>query len=312
MKSAFIAFMLWFPLGAMAQNTNPLLDSLKAASERLSYYPDSIDLRLRKAAWYVLLEEWQSAKNEYDIVLRHYPANIAALYYRAYCNDRLGRYNFARLDYQNLLTLVPGNFEARLGLALLNEKDKHYTEALDGIIAADGSEIVNSANRTANLDSFEFLFRYNNALMRFNLVLSLGSLAMGASKVEIGGFQENYEMMFSGAKASISAAKSLADALKMRYDNYDFIFEYASGDYDDVMEKYKEFTKSNITSTASTVVDMFTGALADAVGNEEYEFITKVWDTVSESWTLLQSAAKRESLTDEDAEALWNLFDRFT
>ncbi len=186
------------------------------------------------------------------------------------------------------------------------------SEALDGIIAADGSEIVNSANRTANLDSFEFLFRYNNALMRFNLVLSLGSLAMGASKVEIGGFQENYEMMFSGAKASISAAKSLADAFKMRYDNYDFIFEYASGDYDDVMEKYKEFTKSNITSTASTVVDMFTGALADAVGNEEYEFITKVWDTVSDSWTLLQSAAKRESLTDEDAEALWNLFDRFT
>ena len=133
MKSAFIAFMLWFPLGAMAQNTNPLRDSLKAASERLSYYPDSIDLRLRKASWYVLLEEWQSAKNEYDIVLRHYPANIAALYYRAYCNDRLGRYNFARLDYQNLLTIVPGNFEARLGLALLNEKDKHYTEALDGI-----------------------------------------------------------------------------------------------------------------------------------------------------------------------------------
>lgn len=26
-----------------------------------------------------------------------------------------------------------GNFESQLGLALLNEKDKHYTEALDGI-----------------------------------------------------------------------------------------------------------------------------------------------------------------------------------
>ena len=43
------------------------------------------------------------------------------------------RYNFARLDYQNLLVLVPGNFQAQLGLALLNEKDKHYTEAYDGI-----------------------------------------------------------------------------------------------------------------------------------------------------------------------------------
>lgn len=79
------------------------------------------------------LEEWQSAKSEYDIILSHNPVNIAALYYRAYCNDRLGRYDFARLDYQNLLALVPGNFEARLGLALLNEKDRHFTEALDGI-----------------------------------------------------------------------------------------------------------------------------------------------------------------------------------
>lgn len=28
---------------------------------------------------------------------------------------------------------MPGNFQAQLGLALLNEKDKHYTEAYDGI-----------------------------------------------------------------------------------------------------------------------------------------------------------------------------------
>ncbi len=125
--------MLCLSTGAMAQNNNSLRDSLKAASERLSFHPDSIDLRLKKAGWNIQLEEWQNAKIEYDIVLRNEPTNIAALYYRAFCNERLGRYNFARLDYQSVLTLVPGNFEARLGLALLNEKDKHYTEALDGI-----------------------------------------------------------------------------------------------------------------------------------------------------------------------------------
>lgn len=59
--------------------------------------------------------------------------NIAGLFYRAFVNEKLLRYNFARLDYQNLLVLVPGNFQAQLGLALLNEKDKHYTEAYDGI-----------------------------------------------------------------------------------------------------------------------------------------------------------------------------------
>ncbi len=133
MKKSLLALMLWIPLGSMGQTTNPLRDSLKVASDKLSYFPDSVDLRLRKASWYIQLEEWQSAKNEYDFVLRHNPANIAALYYRAYANERLGRYKFSRLDYQNLLTIVPGNFEARLGLALLNEKDKHYTEALDGM-----------------------------------------------------------------------------------------------------------------------------------------------------------------------------------
>lgn len=122
------------PLAATAQATvNPLRDSLRAASETLSFFPDSIDLRLRKAAWNVELGEWQYAKDEYDRVLRRDPQNIAALYYRAYCNDRLNRYSFARLDYNNLLAIVPGHFEARLGLALLNEKDHRYTEALDGI-----------------------------------------------------------------------------------------------------------------------------------------------------------------------------------
>ena len=37
------------------------------------------------------------------------------------------------MDYEHLLYLVPGNFEAQLGLALLNERDNHHTEALDGL-----------------------------------------------------------------------------------------------------------------------------------------------------------------------------------
>lgn len=115
---------------AMSQD-NPLRDSLKVAMETLAYHPDSVDLLLKKAAWNVELEQWQYAKESYDIVLAKEPTNIAALYFRAYANERLNRLNFARLDYENLLTIVPGNFEAQLGLALLNHKDKHYTQAMD-------------------------------------------------------------------------------------------------------------------------------------------------------------------------------------
>jgi len=131
---AVVALGLLLATSVRAQeNRKALRDSLKRAVEVLSYHPDSVDLRLRKAAWNMQLEEWQYAKDEYDWVISHQPDNLAARYYRAYANTQLRRYNFARLDYENVLRVVPGNFDARLGLALLNQKDRHYTEALDGV-----------------------------------------------------------------------------------------------------------------------------------------------------------------------------------
>lgn len=133
-------FLLLFPAWLFlsqpvsAQSSRAALrDSLKMASDVLAFHPDSIDLRLRKAAWNMQLGEWSYAKGEYDAVLAIEPDNLAALYYRAYANVQLRRYNFARLDYENVLRVVPGNFDARLGLALLNQKDKHFTDALDQV-----------------------------------------------------------------------------------------------------------------------------------------------------------------------------------
>ena len=129
-----MALSLLLRLPSLAQEDRKALrDSLKLAMEQLSYHPDSVDLRLRKAAWNMQLGEWQYAKDEYDRVLNHHPDNLAARYYRAYANTQLRRYNFARLDYETVLRVVPGNFDARLGLALLNQKDHHYTEAMDGV-----------------------------------------------------------------------------------------------------------------------------------------------------------------------------------
>lgn len=127
-----VALLLLFSPPSFAQTTS-LRDSLQRAAEQVSFHPDSIDLRLRKAALNVQLEQWQFAKDEYDAVIDLQPRNLTARYFRAYVNEKLHRYNFARLDYEELLRLVPGHFEARLGLALLNQRDQHYTEALDGI-----------------------------------------------------------------------------------------------------------------------------------------------------------------------------------
>ena len=110
-----------------------LRDSLSQASNVLAYHPDSLDLRLRKAKWNILLEEWQYAREEYDYVLNPQPDNVAALFYRAFVNEKQHRYKFARLDLEHLLYVVPGNFEATLGLALLNQKDNRHTEAMNMI-----------------------------------------------------------------------------------------------------------------------------------------------------------------------------------
>lgn len=126
-------FSILLPVNGFAQQREALRDSLKKATEALAYHPDSVDLRLKKAAWNLQLEQWQYAKDEYDRVLSKDQRNIAALYYRAFTNQKLGRYNFARLDYENLLQRVPGHFSALLGLALLNQKDNHHTEALNQI-----------------------------------------------------------------------------------------------------------------------------------------------------------------------------------
>ena len=122
-----------FRYPSLAQSRQQLRDSLAVASERLAFHPDSLALRLEKAAWNVQLEEWQYARDEYDYVLKRDPSNIAALFYRAFVNEKQKRYKFARLDYENLLYIVPGNFEAMLGLALLNQKDSRYTDALNMI-----------------------------------------------------------------------------------------------------------------------------------------------------------------------------------
>ncbi len=106
-------------------------DSLRAAAEEMEKYPHNVDLRLRKAAWNVQLEQWSVAKEEYDRILGQLPDNLSALFYRAFVNEKLHRNSFARLDYEHLLMIVPNHFEARLGLALLNQKDNHLTEAMD-------------------------------------------------------------------------------------------------------------------------------------------------------------------------------------
>lgn len=126
-----IAAAMTMMAAANAQSYEQMRDSLEEAADMVRKFPQNIDLRLRKASWNMLLQQWEYAKSEYDEVLKRDTSNVAALYYRAYTYERMHRYAFARRDYEKMLKIVPGNFNGQLGLALLNQKDMRYTEAMN-------------------------------------------------------------------------------------------------------------------------------------------------------------------------------------
>ena len=57
MRKFILIGMLLFALGISAQSKQQLREELKEATEALSFRPDSIDLRLKKAALNMQLEQ---------------------------------------------------------------------------------------------------------------------------------------------------------------------------------------------------------------------------------------------------------------
>jgi len=94
-------------------------DSLTVLNREIALAPRNTDLRLRKAAVNIQLEQWEYAIEEYSRVLEIDPKNPAAFYYRAYANNHIKRYDKARSDYETFLTIVPKHFEAQIGLAMV-------------------------------------------------------------------------------------------------------------------------------------------------------------------------------------------------
>lgn len=124
----FVA-MSW-QLTAQAQEPN-WRDSLTAINKQIAESSWSTDLHLRKAAINMELKQWQYAVDEYALVLQREPKNPAALFYRAYANTHLRRFDLSRNDLTDLLAIVPTHFEGRLSLAVVLQQLNRKQEALD-------------------------------------------------------------------------------------------------------------------------------------------------------------------------------------
>lgn len=150
----FVAI-LWQLIGlAQTPDSQQWRDSLKVLNKQIATSPWSTGLHLRKAAINLELKQWQYAVDEYAQVLQHEPKNPAALFYRAYANTHLRRFDLARNDLSDLLGYLPRHFEARLSLAVVLQQLGRKQDALDELnqtIELHGDSAVAYAAR-ANLE----------------------------------------------------------------------------------------------------------------------------------------------------------------
>jgi tetratricopeptide (TPR) repeat protein len=171
-----------------AQDDNRLWrDSLSVLNEAIRQNPQSTDLRLKKAAVNIEMGQLDYAIEEYGRVLELKPGNPSALYFRAYANTKLRRYQLAVNDYENLLQRIPRHFEARLGLAEVKHLMGRNVEALDEmntVIEMYADSALAYAARAAletELKQYEpALFDWNEALQRQpdNLEFMLSKVAV--------------------------------------------------------------------------------------------------------------------------------------
>ena len=101
--------MLWQST-MQAQDKQRWRDSLTVLNKAIATSPWSTDLHLRKATANLELKQWEYAIDEYALVLQHDPHNPAALFYRAYANTHLRRFDLACNDLNDLLAYLPPHF----------------------------------------------------------------------------------------------------------------------------------------------------------------------------------------------------------
>lgn len=130
-RSLLLLLILANAVAVCGQTPQQWRDSLSVLSRLITQSPQSTDLRLRKAAVNIELDQWEYAVEEYGRVLELDARSLPALYYRAYAHNHLRRYDAARADYERFLSLMPRHFEARFGLAMVLRNLGRRTEVLD-------------------------------------------------------------------------------------------------------------------------------------------------------------------------------------
>ena len=129
--------LLFANLGTVQRLRGQLREALESYTYALNMTPRNVPILLDRAALYLELGESEPARIDYSLVLDIQPDNTEALRMRAYIYTEADDYKSARADYDHLLRLQPADFNGRLGLAMLCQKEGKLKDALailDGMV----------------------------------------------------------------------------------------------------------------------------------------------------------------------------------
>ena len=129
----FLVLLVAGPIGpaARAQTPKEWRDSISVLISQIDKQPRNIALRLKKAEANINLSQFDYAADEYSKVLKIDEHNLAALYFRAYCQTRLRHYDMAKADYEAFLAIQSQHMEAHLGLAHVLQLLGRRVDAVD-------------------------------------------------------------------------------------------------------------------------------------------------------------------------------------
>ena len=148
-------------------------DSLAVLNRQIERSPRNTDLRLKKAAVNIELEQWDYAIEEYGRVLDIEPHNMAALYFRAYAYAHERMPQLAQHDYELFLARSPLHFEARLGLAMVKRQMGRSTDAMDELNMLVQQHPDSALAYAARADYERELKQYDTSLFDWDEALRL-------------------------------------------------------------------------------------------------------------------------------------------
>lgn len=122
--------LLFSNLGTIQRRQHQYDKALESYTLALNIAPRTVPILMNRAALYLELGKDELARVDYALVLDIETFNQEALLMRAYIYRQMRDYKSARSDYERLLKLNPQSYNGRLGLAMLEQKEGRYKEAL--------------------------------------------------------------------------------------------------------------------------------------------------------------------------------------